>query len=70
MCIGPAIILPTVIIGKRIRTLSRRSQDNLANASSRAGESLSAIQTVQAFTREDKERRDFSSAVELSSVLA
>ena len=64
MCIGPAIILPTVIIGKRIRTLSRSSQDNLAKASSRAGESLGAIQTVQAFTREAKERRDFSNSVE------
>jgi len=64
MCIGPAIILPTVLIGKRIRTLSRSSQDNLATASSRAGESLGAIQTVQAFTREEKERRDFSNAVE------
>ena len=64
MCIGPIIILPTIIIGKRIRTLSRSSQDNLATASSRAGESLGAIQTVQAFTREEKERRDFSTAVE------
>lgn len=64
LCIGPAIILPTVLIGRRIRTLSRSSQDNLATASSRAGESLGAIQTVQAFTREDKERRDFSTAVE------
>jgi len=64
LLIGPAIILPTVIIGRRIRTLSRSSQDNLATASSRAGESLGAIQTVQAFTREDKERRDFSTAVE------
>jgi len=64
LLIGPIIIVPTIIIGKRIRTLSRSSQDNLATASSRAGESLGAIQTVQAFTREDKERRDFSAAVE------
>lgn len=64
LAVGPIILVPAVLIGKRIRTLSRSSQDNLANASGRASESLSAIQTVQAFTREDKERRDFSSAVE------
>ena len=64
LLIGPVIIVPTMLIGRRIRTLSRSSQDNLATASSRAGESLGAIQTVQAFTREDKERRDFSNAVE------
>ena len=64
ICIGPVILVPVILIGRRIRTLSRSSQDNLATASSRAGESLGAIQTVQAFTREDKERRDFAAAVE------
>ena len=62
--IGPIVLVPAILIGKRIRTLSRTSQDNLANASGRAGESLGAIQTVQAFTREAKERSDFSNAVE------
>lgn len=64
LAIGPVIIVPAMIISRRIRTLSRSSQDNLASASSRAGESLGAIQTVQAFTREAKERRDFSNSVE------
>jgi len=64
MCIAPVILVPTMLIGRRIRTLSRSSQDNLATASSRAGESLGAIQTVQAFTREEKERRDFFRSVE------
>ena len=62
--IGPLILGPVILIGRRIRTLSRSSQDSLATASSRAGESLGAIQTVQAFTRESKERRDFAAAVE------
>ncbi len=64
LLIGPVIVIPALLIGRRIRTLSRSSQDNLANASARAGESLSAIQTVQAFTREEKERIDFARAVE------
>ena len=64
LAIGPLTLLPVILIGRRVRTLSRSSQNNLAKASSRASESLSAIQTVQAFTREAKERRDFSYAVE------
>ena len=64
LLIGPLIIIPAALIGRRIIKLSRSSQDNLATASARAGESLGAIQTVQAFTREDKERADFSGAVE------
>ncbi len=64
LLIGPVIVVPALLIGRRIRTLSRSSQDNLANASARAGESLGAIQTVQAFTREEKERIDFARAVE------
>ena len=62
--IGPIVLVPAILISKRIRILARSSQDNLASASGRAGESLGAIQTVQAFTREAKERADFSDAVE------
>lgn len=64
LCIGPVIVIPAILIGKQIRTLSVTSQNNLATASARAGESLGAIQTVQAFTREHKERKDFSTAVD------
>ncbi len=64
MLIGPLALLPVMLVGKRIRTHSKDSQNKLASASSRASESLSAMQTVQAFTREAKERRDFSEAVE------
>ena len=62
--IGPIIIIPALIIGRKIRTLSIESQDNLAQASARAGESISSIQTVQAFTREKKEISDFNNSVE------
>jgi len=64
LAIGPIVLLPVMLVGRRIKTFSRSSQDNLANASSRASESLSAMQTVQAFTREAKERTHFSNAVE------
>lgn len=61
---GPVIIGPIMLFGRRVQRLSRSSQDNLANASARASESLRAIETVQAFTREPEERRSFSNAVE------
>ncbi|WP_233341652.1 ABC transporter transmembrane domain-containing protein [Robiginitomaculum antarcticum] len=62
--IGPFLILIGIVFGRRVQRLSRSSQDNLATASVRAGESLGAIQTVQAFTREVKEREDFGRATE------
>lgn len=64
MAIGPLIILPAIIIGRRIRRLSRQGQDELAGASARAGEALGSIQTVQAFTRETEEKRAFFAAIE------
>ena len=64
LAVGPLVLIPVLLVGKRIRTHSKTSQSQLANASSRASESLSAMQTVQAFTREAQERRNFSEAVE------
>jgi ATP-binding cassette subfamily B protein len=64
LVVGPLVIIPTLIAGKRIRRLSRDGQDTLAKASARAGESLSNIQTVQAFTREKFETKEFKGDVE------
>jgi ATP-binding cassette subfamily B protein len=64
MIVGPLIILPMLYFGRRVRRLSRSSQDALAEASARASESLRAVDTVQAFTREPEERSRFRGAVE------
>lgn len=64
IAIGPLIIIPVIVFGRMIRNLSRDGQDRLADASARAGETLSAIQTVQAFTREDMEDREFTRVVD------
>ncbi len=61
---GPLVLIPLVIFGKRVQKLSRSSQDRLAGASARANEALSAIETVQAFTREPEERAGFGKAAE------
>src|SRR6202000_539744 len=58
------VLFPLVLFGRWVRTLSRKSQDRIADTSARAGETLNAVQTVQAFTREDAERERFGEAVE------
>jgi len=64
LAIGPLIIIPAILFGRRVQRLSREGQDNLATASARAVEALSSIQTVQAFTQEDTERQRFGEAAE------
>ncbi len=57
-------MLPILFFGRRVRKLSRSSQDKVADTSALAGERLNAIQTVQAFAREDYESRRFADANE------
>jgi ATP-binding cassette subfamily B protein len=60
----PVVIAPLIALGRRVRVLSRTSQDRIAESSGLAGETLNAIQTVQAFTLEDASGARFSEAVE------
>ncbi|MHB1173955.1 MAG: ABC transporter transmembrane domain-containing protein [Sulfuriferula sp.] len=59
-----AVVLPIVFFGRRVRKLSRDSQDRIADASAMAGEILNAIPTVQAFTHEGMESGRFTDSVE------
>ncbi len=58
------LILPILAIGRRLRRLSRESQDRIADASALAGEVLNAATTVQAFTQETREARRFGQRVD------
>lgn len=58
------MILPVAMIGRWVRRLSRDAQDRIADISALGDESINAIQTVQAFAQEDRERRRFSQVVE------
>ena len=60
----PAVILPIVILGRRVERLSRQSQDRIADSAAIASESLNAIHTVQAYTREPRERERYTQAVQ------
>ena len=64
LLVGAVIVGIVVAVGPVIRRLSRRGQDTLAEASGRAGEAISSIQTVQAYTREELERDAFGSGIE------
>ncbi|NVM79704.1 ATP-binding cassette subfamily B protein [Duganella sp. SG902] len=57
-------VLPIVMFGRRVRKLSRDSQDRVADASAMAGEILNAMPTVQAFTHEHLEASRFGGSVE------
>jgi ATP-binding cassette subfamily B protein len=59
-----AVILPIVLFGRRVRKLSRDSQDRIADASALAGEILNAMPTVQAYTHEKIEAERFGTSVE------
>ncbi len=60
------VVAPLVVVGRRVRKLSRESQDRIADSSAMAGEILNAIPTVQAFTHEQWETARFDRAVEHS----
>ena len=64
------VIIPIVVMGRRVRKLSKASQDRIADSSALAGEILNAMPTVQAFTQETAEARRFRDSVETSFATA
>jgi ATP-binding cassette subfamily B protein len=66
----PVVIVPLILTGRRVRGLSRASQDRIADTSSLADETLNAIQTVQAFTMEELQSERYAKAVEDSFATA
>ena len=60
----PVVLIPIVLFGRRVRKLSRKSQDSIADVGSHAGEIIQQIKTVQSYTQEQAERDAFSVHVE------
>ena len=60
----PVIILPIVLIGKRLQKLSRASQDRIAAVGAMVGETLGAMKIVQAFGQQGREGDRFAGATE------
>jgi len=62
----PLVLLPIVLYGRRVRKLSKASQDSIADVGSYAGEIIQHIKTVQSYTRERAEMQAFAREVEVA----
>lgn len=62
----PLTLVPIIMMGRRVRGLSRASQDRIAEASALAGETIGAMSTVQAYTHEEADRASYGAATENS----
>ena len=62
----PFILVPILFYGRKVRALSRKSQDAMADVGSYAGEAIEHIKTVQSYTHEPHERIAFAKEVEQS----
>lgn len=71
MLIGiPVIIMPIVILGRRLQNVSRSSQDRVADIGATTAEQLGAMKIVQAFGQEGREAERFTAAVEANFATA
>jgi ATP-binding cassette subfamily B protein len=61
---APLVVIPIIAFGRRVRSLSRESQDSVAHVGSYVSEALRQVKTVQAYTHEDEDVRRFSGHVE------
>ncbi len=64
LLIVPGVVIPIIVLGRRLRVLSRENQDLIASSSGNASEALLSVQTVQAFTHERPTRAAFAKVTE------
>lgn len=69
LLVVPALVIASSVWGRIIRKISREAQDQLADATGTLQEGLAAVETVQAFTREDFETKRYGGAIEKTFVL-
>lgn len=60
----PLVVAPILLFGRRVRALSRQSQDRVADVGSYVGEVLGQIKTVQAYNHQDEDKRRFGDSAE------
>ncbi len=60
----PLVVTPILVFGRRVRGLSRRSQDRVADVGAYVGEVLGQIKTVQAYNHQDADKQRFAKHVE------
>ena len=60
----PLVVVPLTLLGRRVRTISRHSQDRIADVGTLTGEVLGAMKIVQAFNQQQREAERFTQATE------
>lgn len=60
----PLVLSPILIFGRRVRSLSRQSQDRIADVGSYVAEALTQIKTVQAYNHQQQDQQRFAQTVE------
>ncbi|MFV2946551.1 MULTISPECIES: ABC transporter transmembrane domain-containing protein [Pseudomonas] len=66
----PLVLAPILVFGRRVRTLSRQSQDRIADVGSYVAETLGQIKTVQAYNHQPRDRQRFAETVEAAFATA
>ena len=64
LCVVPLVVVPIVVFGRRVRRLSRSSQDRVATVGAFVGEALQNIKVVQSFSHEEEDTRQFGKHAE------
>lgn len=70
LAVLPLVVAPILLFGRRVRTLSRQSQDRVADVGSYVGEALGQIKTVQAYNHQDEDKRRFGLSAEAAFSVA
>lgn len=70
LLVVPAVVVPIIVLGRKLRRLSRENQDWIAASSGQATEALTAVQAVQAFTHEGQTKALFGDVTEKSYLSA
>nr|WP_286945613.1 ABC transporter transmembrane domain-containing protein [Pseudomonas sp. UBA6718] len=70
VCSLPLVVAPILIFGRRVRALSRQTQDRIADVGSYIGETLGQIKTVQAYNHQSQDRQRFAGTVEAAFATA
>ncbi|WP_328702860.1 ABC transporter transmembrane domain-containing protein [Arenibaculum pallidiluteum] len=70
LLVVPLVVLPIVVFGRKVRALSRESQDRIADVGVHIDETLGAIRTVQAYVQEARERERFAGRAEAAFAVA
>ncbi|WP_322265439.1 ABC transporter transmembrane domain-containing protein [Pseudomonas asiatica] len=66
----PLVLAPILLFGRRVRSLSRQSQDRVADVGSYVAETLGQIKTVQAYNHQAHDRELFAGTVEAAFAVA